>query len=224
MTIGRPDLDMTMSESRRLQAKTAILRKAEHHVHILHSLPSSPLDQIVNCRSNMYISLMQFHMYQSLVRIDYVLHRDIPILVKYKRRSRIIIVIYLPIILDCHSLNSPGIDTGKDSTCKITPERNEIHYWLSTVSNSCDILLNFSKMLVGEQLVNGDIVIPPAEMGGLSWFFPCSGRTCDCGYMDLINDESGIGKRKKCKLDCRGKASRIGNVMSLAYVLTCTFT
>ena len=105
---------------------------------------------------------MKLNMDKSLVGIHDFLHRNALSAMEYERRGSIIIFIQLLIILLAHSLDCPCIDTRKDSSCKVTPERHEIHHRcilrLRRMLYLHQILLDLGKMLMGKQLINGNVV------------------------------------------------------------------
>ena len=72
-------------------------------------------------------------------------------------------------------------------------------------------------MLMLEKFVDRDVVVPVAEMGRFSGLFP---RTCRAGYgchMYFVIYQTGACKWQQCELYGRGKASRVGDVVRIAY-------
>ena len=72
-------------------------------------------------------------------------------------------------------------------------------------------------MLVREQLVNGNIAFPVAEMGGLRKFFSGSRGTCNGCRMYLVPDKAVARQRQQGQLYGSGEASGIGYVVRLSY-------
>ena len=143
---------------------------------------------------------------------------------EYKRRSYIILLKQLLIILLTHPLNSSCIHACKYTPGKIPPKRHKIHDRLCRLSlYSNQILLYLRQMLMGEKLVYRNIVAAVTEMSGLSRLLSCTGRTGDGSHMDLVVEESCCRQRQGSKLYCRSEATWIGNVMRLAHLVTGAF-
>ena len=76
-------------------------------------------------------------------------------------------------------------------------------------------LPNFLQMLMFKGLVNGYIVVAPAEMGGRRRFNTSSCRTRNGIDMNLRLQQTVCSKRQQSQLDASGKAARVCNVLSL---------
>ena len=85
------------------------------------------------------------------------------------------------------------------------------------------ILLYLRKMLVRKQFVYRNVIASVTEMRRLSRLLSGSRRSRDGGDMNLVIDEPCCCKRKRRQLYSGGKTSRIRYVVSLAYLLLCTF-
>ena len=115
---------------------------------------------------------------------------------EYKRRRFIVSVEKLPVCILAVSFCGSGIDTCENTSGEVAPHRHEIHRRTACMAapggvyagfrdDAPYILPDFSKMLMREELVDGNIVGPVAEMRCFGQLFPgslmysasCSPRT-----------------------------------------------
>ena len=195
-----------------LQPEPGGLGKSEHYVHILHCLSRGAFDEVVDCRAYMDITIVQLEMQKRLVRVHDFFERYAFIRVKYERGCRIVFLEQLPVVRFGDAFSGPCVHACEYPPCEIPPERDEVHDRLFP-GDAPEIHSDLSKVLVGEQLVDGDVVVPVAEMRGLSRFLPCTGRSRDGAHVHLVVDEPAGCKREQGKLDGRGEAARIGYVV-----------
>ena len=73
-------------------------------------------------------------------------------------------------------------------------------------------------MLVGECLVNRQVICPPAEMSRLRRSLPGTGRPGYSGHMDLRQQVS-FGHRQQRKLDRGCETAGISDMLSLNYLI-----
>ena len=78
-----------------------------------------------------------------------------------------------------------------------------------------EALTNLVQMLVGEELVDAEIVVSPREMGGGAGFLSCSGASRDAVHGYVVVDDSHLSGRQQSELDAGGKASGISHVHGL---------
>ncbi len=71
-------------------------------------------------------------------------------------------------------------------------------------------------MLMGERLVDADVVVTPAEVGGCTRFYACARAAGDGIHVDVIVEHQVAGQRQQCQLDGSCKAAGIGYVLALA--------
>ena len=68
-----------------------------------------------------------------------------------------------------------GVDAGEDAAGEITPHGHEVDLWHLATSGSLQRVADLGEMLVFGRLVDRQVVVSIAEMGGLARFLP---RTC----------------------------------------------
>ena len=81
-------------------------------------------------------------------------------------------------------------------------------------------LVNLQQMLVGEGLIDGDIVIAPGIVGGGTWLLTCASAAGDAVDMDISAQDASLECRQQGKLDAGGKSAWIGQMVSLTYCFT----
>ena len=65
---------------------------------------------------------------------------------------------------------------------------------------------------MGEELVDGEIVVAPREMCCRPWFLSCSGRACYGIDSDVVDEESGFCQWEETELNAGGEAARVGQM------------
>ena len=65
---------------------------------------------------------------------------------------------------------------------------------------------------MGEELVDGEIVVAPREMCCRPWFLSCSGRACYGIDSDVVDEESGFCQWEETELNAGGEATRVGQM------------
>ena len=105
------------------------------------------------------------------------------------------------------------LDICKYAPGEITAHRYEIDCRHLASRQQSQIPAYLNQVLVGEDLVGGQVVVPPAEMGGGGRFHsgPCG--TCEGCHLHFLFQQTRLCKRKQGQLYRCGKTSRIRNLV-----------
>ena len=109
--------------------------------------------------------------------------------------------------------------SGKDATGKVTTIGNEVDVGFEMSLYMTDALANLGDMLMGESLVDAQVVVAPREMGGGTGLHAGSRASRDGVDADGGSDEPHLGGRQQSELNARGKATGVGYMAGSADAL-----
>ena len=147
---------------------------------------------------------MHFQGDEALVRIDHLF--EVHGTGKYPGKGGIGIEV---LVQGRHFLDregAGGFADGEDAAGEIAPDRDEME-----VVPDAKVPADFQQMLVGQNLIDGQVVTAPAEMGGGSRFNARPGGAGDGLDVDVAREETGLGQRQEGQLDGGRETAGVGH-------------
>ena len=109
-----------------------------------------------------------------------------------------------------------GVGRDEDATRKASALGNEKDATIVFGLQLVDGLVNLQQVLVGEGLIDGDIVGAPREMGGGSELLPGTGATGDSVDMYVATDDACLQRRQHGELYAGGETAGVGHTVGMA--------
>lgn len=180
----------------------------------MYSRAAGALEQVVYARDNKQFVIVLLQMDKALVGVYHLLKIYLLLNHMHKRVGFIILTVNL---VEFIYIDSVLYNHGSEyATGKVTAIGNEIDIGVKAALQVLYGLNYFGQMLMGERLVDADIVVTPAEVCGCTRFYACTRAACDGIHVDIIVEHQVAGQRQQCQLDGSGKAAGIGYVLALA--------
>ncbi len=158
---------------------------------------------------------MFFEGYDAFVRVDGLFEIHGP--VADEREGRISV----EILIQCDCLfgadGTAGMDAGEDSSGEIASYGDELEFTAETGLDPVDVSADFQQVLVLENFIGGEIVVPPAEVGGGSGFDSRSGGTGYSCDIDVALKQTFLGQGEYGQLYGGGEASGVGDFRGPGY-------
>ena len=142
-----------------LQSKTCGLVNAEHEIHVLDGLADGTLQQVVDTGSDEQFVAVFLDMYQCLVGVYHLLQVDGLVAVMCKSSIGIEVLVGLNDV----GLRGLGADDGgaENASGEVATVGDEVDVGIKITLYLSDALLDLSHMLVGEGLVDAQVVVAP---------------------------------------------------------------
>ena len=180
----------------------------------MDSSAAGALQEVVYAGNHKQLVIMLLQMDKALVGVNYLLQVYLLLNNVHERVSLIILtvyfveLIYIDGVLDNHG--------SEYATGKVSAIGDEVDIGVKAALQVLDGLNYLGQMLMGERLVDADIVVTPAEVGGCARFYACACAAGDGINVDVIVEHQVAGQRQQCQLDGSGKAAGVGYVLALA--------
>jgi len=168
--------------------QTFALVEAKHEIHILYCLPYSSLQEVVDAGNHEQLVGELLHIDNRLVRVDDLL--QVGTLRDKVREGSVAIVVGIELL---HLLNGKvalGIRRNENSPCETASLRNKENSSIIARAELLNRLIDLEQVLVGEGLIDGDVVVAPREMGRCARLLTCSGTACYAVYVDVSADDA----------------------------------
>ena len=189
------------------------LFQSEHEVHVVDRLSARALEQVVDHGNDEQTVVYLLQEEQALVGVDHLL--EIRILVRDEGK-RMILIIRLVKPLDLRELDlAIQVSRGEDPSREVAPHGDEVDPALEAVLQLAKALLDLGQVLVREGLVDGDVVVAPAEMGRGRGFDARSRGSRDGVDMQVVVEHQMFRQGQDGQLDAGGEAARVGHVARL---------
>ena len=227
MTSGRRQA----SESAGFQAQTGGFVQAEHEVHVLHGLANGALQEVVDGGGDENLPVETVDMHQGLVGVDHLLQVDGAVGVVGEGG----VGVEVAVGLDNVRSGDVGVDDGgaEDATGEVAAVGDELNLEPGTGSTVARLatagssggsgrggdlrqtLHDFGQVLVGEGLVDAQVVVAPREVRGGAGLLTGTRRARDGIHADGTVEQAHLCRRQQRQLDARGKAAGVGQVARL---------
>lgn len=219
------------SEGAGLQAQTGGFVQAEHEVHVLHGLAHGTLQEVVDGRGDENFPVETVDMHQGLVGVDHLLQVDGTVGIVGEGG----VGIEVAVALDDVGSGGRGVHHGgaEDATGEVAAVGDELNLEpgagstvtaLATARSSGasgrgghlrQTLHDFGQVLVGEGLVDAQVVVAPREVCGGTGLLTGTRRARDGIHADGTAEQTHLCRRQQRQLDARGKAAGVGQVARL---------
>ena len=120
----------------------------------------------------------------------------------------VIVGVYLLHLLD--GLVALGVCCYKDTSGKAAALRDEQHSAFITGTEFLHRLINLQQMLMGEGLIDRDIIVTLREVRCCTRLLTGSCTSRDTIHMHIATDDSCLQRRQHSQLNAGGKATRVG--------------
>ena len=176
------------------QAEAGGFGEGEQEVHVLHGLAGGAFEEVVDDGGDDELAVMHLQGDQALVCVDHLLEvhgarEDV-------REGRIGIEVF---IQGCHFLQGEGargLCDGEDAAGEIAPDRDEVQ-----IVADAQVPADFRQVLVRQDFIGRQVVVPPAEVRRGSGLDAGAGGTGDGLDMDIAPEEAGLRQRQERQLD-----------------------
>lgn len=181
----------------------------------MYSSAAGALEQVVYAGNHKQFVIVLLQMDKALVGVYHLLKVNLLLNHMNKRVGFIILTVNL---VEFIYIDSVLYNHGSEyATGKVTAIGDEVDIGVKAALKVPDGLNDFGQMLMGERLVDADVVVTPAEVCGCTRFYACARAACDGIHVNVIIEHQVAGQRQQCQLDSSGKATGIGYVLALAY-------
>ena len=172
------------------------------------------LQKVVYAGDNKQFVIVLLQMDKALVGVYHLLKVYLLLNHMHKRVGLIILTVYLVELINIYGvLDNHGSEYAAG---KVTAIGDEVDIGVKAALQVLDGLYYLGQMLMGERLVDADVVVTPAEVGGCTRFYACARAACDGIHVDVIVEHQVAGKRQQCQLDGCCKTTGIGYILALA--------
>ena len=132
-------------------------------------------------------------------------------------KGRIAVVVCIDLLHLLDGLVALGIGGHEDAPCETASLRDEQYASVITWAQLLHRLVNLQQVLMGEGLIDRNIVVAPREMGGGTRLLTSSRATRDAVHVDIAADDACLQSRQHCQLDAGGKTARICQMLTVGY-------
>ena len=205
-------------ETARFQLQSASLLQPEHQVEVLDSLTGSALQQVIDHGDDQQLIAMLLDVDDTLVRVHHLL--QVRVSVHHEGEGRILVEILVELLdfLDLQVALRIGRD--EDAPREITAHRQEIDIVVEARLQLTHGAVDLQQVLVRESLVDGDVVVSPAEVGRCARLYTRTRGTRDASGVHLALQQTLSRQREKTDLDGRGETTRVRQLSGLLDALT----
>ena len=133
--------------------------KPEQQVHVVHGLTRCAFQQIVDNRNNQQFAIFFRQIQKTFVCVHHIF--QIRHAVADKREIVIVVVFIVEFLYFRQLHGAVHVERGKNAARETSAHRNKIHFAVETCLHAMKRLIDFCQMLVGEWLINRNIVVAP---------------------------------------------------------------
>ena len=142
----------------------------EQEVHVMYGLPRGAFEQIVDNRDDEQFLVVLLEVQEAFVGVDNLL--QVGHLVGEERKVVVVVIRVVQVFEQLYFDGAVEVERSENTSGEIPSDRNEIDGSRETVLQFGEALPYLGQMLMGERLVNGNIVVAPTEMRGRRRFCP----------------------------------------------------
>ena len=188
--------------------------QAEEQVHVVDRLAARAFQEVVDHGNDQQLVFVFLEIDEALVRVHDLF--QVRVLVR-DEGERVVLVIFLVDTFDLIQADlAVQVVRRENATREIAPHRDEVDRAVETVLQLPQALSDLGQVLVRERLVDRDVVIPPAEMGGRRRLDACACRTGDGVHVQVRIQHQMLGQGQDPQLDAGGETAGVRDVAGVA--------
>ena len=180
-----------VSEGAGLQPQSHGLLQVEQQVHVVDRLSAGTLQEVVDAGDDEQLVAVLLQVDEALVGVDHLLQVDILL---HDVDEGVLGVVLL---VDAFELLKRHLrlhhQCGEDAAGEVAPVGDEVNLRVEAVLQLAERLLDFRHVLVGESLVDADVVVAPAEVARRARFHACSRAAGDGVHRDVAVEQEVFG-------------------------------